>query len=129
MPKRTFWTTVGMGLGFGSSYWVNRRVRRAVARYAPENLQEELAQSARGLGRTVRDAVAEGRLAMAEREAELRGDVGGAESADLVEPAFSDRPVDPLPTSWHAAPRSSRPVSGSSSATTQPAGIAEGRAE
>jgi len=73
--KRLFWLVLGMGFGFGTSFWVTRFVRAAVANYSPERVSENLAASLRGLGGDIRAAVAEGREAMREREAELRGDV------------------------------------------------------
>jgi hypothetical protein len=42
MPKRTFWTTVGYGLGIGSSIYVQRRVRRTVDRFAPAEVRREV---------------------------------------------------------------------------------------
>lgn len=69
MFKRVFWLTVGTGLGLGASFWVTRRVKR----YAPK----AVVGAARSLGADVRAAVAEGRVAMREREAELRRMVSG----------------------------------------------------
>jgi hypothetical protein len=62
--KRAFWLTVGTGLGVGASLWVSRRVRR----YGPAGV----AKAARALQADVRAALADGRVAMREREAELR---------------------------------------------------------
>ncbi len=72
MFKRLFWLTVGMAIGFGTSFWIFRLVRDTLERYAPEQVAENLASAARRLGDDVRDAVAEGRQAMREAEAELR---------------------------------------------------------
>jgi hypothetical protein len=65
---------LGAGFGFGTSFWVTRFVRAAVANYSPERVSENLAGSLRRLGADVRAAAAEGREAMREREAELRGE-------------------------------------------------------
>jgi hypothetical protein len=75
MVRRLVWMLIGMGFGLGSSFWVMRRVRETVARYSPPRVSAEVAGSVRGLGRDLRLAVAEGREAMAQREAELRAEV------------------------------------------------------
>ncbi len=79
MFKRTFWATVGYGAGIGSSIYVQRRVRRAVERYTPDHIRREVTATTRRTmsnaaqaGRTVLDAVREGRVAMLETETELR---------------------------------------------------------
>jgi hypothetical protein len=72
MFKRLFWLVVGAGFGFGVSFWLMRFVRDTVARYTPERVSSDLAGALRGFGADLRAAVAEGREAMREREAELR---------------------------------------------------------
>ncbi|MGH9191636.1 MAG: hypothetical protein ACRDZ0_04075 [Acidimicrobiales bacterium] len=74
--RRLVWFTSGATAGFGGAVWIRRRIRRTASRYAPEHLQAEATASVRRLGSGVRDAVAEGRSAMREREAELRADLG-----------------------------------------------------
>jgi hypothetical protein len=59
--KRLFWLSVGVVAGLTGSYWLQRRVKQAVDRFAPENVQAD-----------VRAALHEGRVAMRTREAELR---------------------------------------------------------
>jgi len=76
MFKRLRWLTIGTLVGFGSSWWVQRAVRRTVERYVPERVTSELARAARGVGDDVRAAVSEGREAMRGREAELRAELG-----------------------------------------------------
>lgn len=71
MFRRLFWLIVGMGIGAGGSVWANRRVRRVLDRYAPEEVRSRLESRIRSVGDEVRSAVAEGRDAMREREAEL----------------------------------------------------------
>jgi len=73
--KRLFWLMIGLGFGFGMSFWVTRRVRETVARYTPERMSEDLSSAIRDLGRDLRAAVEEGRAAMREREAELRAEL------------------------------------------------------
>jgi len=78
MFRRLFWLIVGAGFGFGVSFWLMRFVRETAARYAPERVSADLAGALKGLGADLRAAVAEGREAMREREAELRTEVRGA---------------------------------------------------
>lgn len=75
MFRRLFWLSLGIGFGFGSSFWLMRFVRETAARYAPERVSAELTGAIKGLGTDLRTAVADGRQAMREREAELRSDV------------------------------------------------------
>jgi hypothetical protein len=71
-----FWFGLGTGLGFGSSMWLTRWVRETTARYAPERVSSQVSSGVRVLGQDLRDAVAEGRNAMRERELDLRHQVG-----------------------------------------------------
>ena len=75
MFKRLFWLAVGTGLGFGLSFWLARFFRSAVERYTPERVSSDLASALRQLGQDLKEAVAEGRAGMREREAELRQSV------------------------------------------------------
>ena len=81
--KRVFWMSTGYALGLGSSLWVQRRVRRTVERYAPEQLRQQLVDRTRDLTdrarQTVidlREAATEGRAAMRESEIELNAEFG-----------------------------------------------------
>jgi hypothetical protein len=76
--KRMFWLALGLGLGFGISFWAVRMVRQTVARYSPERLSSDLTSALRNLGRDIREAIAEGREAMRERELELLEGTGKA---------------------------------------------------
>ena len=75
MFKRLFWLTVGMTIGFGTSFWVYRLMRQTLERYSPEHVAETVAESLRGLRDDLRAAVAEGREAMRQAEADLRADL------------------------------------------------------
>jgi hypothetical protein len=75
MFRRIFWLVIGAGFGFGVSFWLMRFVRETVERYTPERVSADLAGALRGFGADLRAAVAEGREAMAEREAEIRADL------------------------------------------------------
>jgi len=74
--KRLLWLLIGVGFGFGVSFWLMRFLRSTVERYTPERLSDDLASALRGLGSDLREAVSEGREAMREREAELRRELG-----------------------------------------------------
>ncbi len=75
MFRRLFWLVLGLGIGFGTSFWVMRFVKETAARYSPERVSSDLADAFKGLGTDLRLAVADGRAAMREREAELRAEV------------------------------------------------------
>ena len=70
--RRLFWLLVGVGFGFGVSFWLTRFVRETVNRYSPERVSSDLAGALRSLGADLRAAVADGREAMREAEADLR---------------------------------------------------------
>jgi hypothetical protein len=74
MFRRLFWLLVGVGFGFGTSFWMMRFVKETAARYSPERVSNDLADALKGLGADLRLALADGRAAMHEREAELRAD-------------------------------------------------------
>lgn len=76
MFKRLLWLVIGLGFGFGISFWLMRFVRSTVERYAPERLSSDLGSALKSFGADLREAVAEGREAMREREAELRRELG-----------------------------------------------------
>jgi gas vesicle protein len=73
--RRLFWLVVGIGFGFGVSFWVMRFMRETVARYTPERVSADLADAVRSLGTDLRAAVSEGREAMREREEEIRAEL------------------------------------------------------
>jgi hypothetical protein len=73
--KRLLWLCIGMGFGFGASFFVVRAMRRTIERYTPERVSSDLSSALTQLGRDIKAAVAEGRAAMAEREAELWGEI------------------------------------------------------
>jgi hypothetical protein len=72
MFRRFFWMFLGVGVGMGSSLWVQRRVKQVAARYTPERISNDMATSVRALGRDMRLSIQDGREAMRQREAELR---------------------------------------------------------
>jgi len=70
--KRLFWLTVGLTLGSSCSFWLMRKVRRAVERLAPERLTQDVLRGARTVGSELRAALDDGKAGMRAREAELR---------------------------------------------------------
>ena len=76
MFKRLFWLTIGLTIGFGTSYWTVRYVRRTIERYTPERLAGDATRIVRTLASDVRSAAEEGREAMRKREAELWAELG-----------------------------------------------------
>lgn len=107
MFKRVRWVSIGAAVGFGGSVWAQRRVRRAVERYLPEQVAASAGERARNLRSDVRDALEEGRLAMRSREEELRAQVEGLPPARHLEavptasalpgggrPGWSDEVID-----------------------------------
>ncbi len=75
MFKRLFWLTVGLTIGYGTSFWLMRTVRRTVERLTPERLGEDAMAGAKSFGAQLKAALEEGRTAMREREAELRAEM------------------------------------------------------
>ena len=75
MLRRLFWLLIGMAVGVGASFWVMRFIRETAARYSPERVSADLADAVKGFGADLKAAVAEGREAMREREAELRAEL------------------------------------------------------
>jgi hypothetical protein len=84
MFRRLFWLMVGVGFGFGTSFWFMRFMRETAARYAPERFTADLAGAVKSFGTDLKLAVADGREGMRQREAELR--------AELREPAEGGPP-------------------------------------
>jgi hypothetical protein len=72
MFKRTRWMVIGYGLGATTSFVAARRLRRTAQRYAPNEVANRVGATVGGTARQVQSAVAEGRGAMRDREAQLR---------------------------------------------------------
>ena len=68
---------VGAGFGFGLSFWLMRFVRETAARYTPERMRSDLADSIRSFGADLRAAAADGRGAMAEAEDRITAELDG----------------------------------------------------
>ena len=72
--KRVRWIVMGMGMGATGSVWVRRKLRRFLRSYTPPAVATRAAASAKD---EFKAAWQEGRDAMRQREAELRGDASG----------------------------------------------------
>lgn len=77
--KRIFWSSVGYAAGISTSVYVQRRVRRAVEHYTPEQVRHDVgvkgrqvADKARDVVIDLREAAVEGVDTMRAREQELR---------------------------------------------------------
>jgi hypothetical protein len=71
--KRAFSIALGLGAGLLIGAYVVRRVDEASQAVAPANLAGQAGRAAGSFAERMREAVEEGRVAAAEREAELRG--------------------------------------------------------
>ncbi|MET0149625.1 MAG: hypothetical protein ABW009_14740 [Acidimicrobiales bacterium] len=71
MIKRLVWLTLGITVGALAVLRAQRSLRRRADRLRPERMATDLADALRALGVDLRKAVAEGRTAMSQREAEL----------------------------------------------------------
>jgi hypothetical protein len=72
--KRIFFAMLGLGVGLLIGAFVVKRVDEASKAVAPTNLAHQAGRAAGGLADRFRAAVEQGRAAMADKEAELRGE-------------------------------------------------------
>lgn len=77
--RRLFWFGAGMAAGSAGSVWAQRKVKEQLDRARPSQLVSAAGDRAKGVIGTARDALAEGRAAMREREIDLRRRYGVAE--------------------------------------------------
>ena len=70
MFKRTRWFAMGASAALGGSWWAKKRLAAKAKRYAPQRLAADAKATAKA-------ALSEGRLAMQQREAELRAIASG----------------------------------------------------
>jgi hypothetical protein len=101
--RRLFWLGVGAIAGASGTIWAERKVRTRLEALQPDHLVVAAGNRARDVGRSVVDAVADGRGAMREREAELRRTYdrdrpSSAAGADLHRPPAV--PTRPRSGSW-----------------------------
>jgi Family of unknown function (DUF6167) len=72
MIRRLFWFV----LGAGAAIFVLVKVRDALRQATPQAVGQRVADQAAGLGASARDFIDRVRAAMAEREAEIRTELG-----------------------------------------------------
>jgi Family of unknown function (DUF6167) len=70
--RRFFW----FALGAGVAIFVFVKIRQALSKATPEAIGQRMADGAAGVGASARDFTERVRAAMAEREAELRDELG-----------------------------------------------------
>lgn len=72
MIKRLTWWATGAVMGAGGSAWVQRKLRKTMARFSPPAIAGTAKGVAKELGQDLRSVLSEGRQAMKERETQLR---------------------------------------------------------
>lgn len=107
MFKRIFWMGTGIAVGASGAFWAKRKVEETVEQYLPEQVAIRAAETAKGLGTTVRQAAAEGREAMRTTEAELRARV---EARTFVGDASA--PAEPAPSTRRSGRVATHPGAG-----------------
>ncbi len=105
--RRLFWLGVGAVAGASGTMWAERKVRSRLEMLGPDHLVVSAGNKARDVGRSVADAVAEGRGAMREREAELRSsyDTSGRPGAAAHRSVPPVPPTRPSTGSWGGTSR------------------------
>ena len=71
--KRIFWLALGLGAGAAGAIMTMRFARRQASKVAPANLAREARGGLMDLAKLVSESIAEGRVAMREKERELQG--------------------------------------------------------
>jgi hypothetical protein len=77
--RRLFWVALGLGAGAASAIIASRFVRKQTAKVAPANLAREARGSMMDLARLVSESINEGKVAMQQRELELRSELEDAD--------------------------------------------------
>lgn len=124
MFKRLLWLVIGATFGFGCSWWVTRTIRHTIEQLSPEHMSQNLAAMVHNVGRRLREAVVDGRAAMAERELEIRASLepGAPLPSQLYPARLADRMgLVYLPP---AEDRELVPVRGGEDGRRQPGGLA-----
>jgi hypothetical protein len=70
--KRVVWFGLGAAAGASGVVWAEQQVRRRIEELGPDHVVTLAGRSARRVGRSLLDAVAEGREVAADTEDELR---------------------------------------------------------
>lgn len=98
--KRILWGSVGYAAGISTSVYVQRRVRRAVEHYTPEQIRHDVQVRGRQVADRARDAVvdlreaaADGVATMRAREQELRAEFAPDAGGAAGDPGHRHRPA------------------------------------
>jgi len=92
--RRVFWFGLGAATGASGTVWLERKVRARLESLQPDHLVVSAQDRARSMGRSVAEAVSEGRGVMRDRETQLRR---------RYDPVGST-PAKARPTNWPTAP-------------------------
>jgi hypothetical protein len=76
--RRGFWVALGLGAGATGAIVASRWARRQARRVAPQTIAREAKGGLLDFSKLVSESIQEGRRAMEDREAELRGDAAPA---------------------------------------------------
>ena len=107
--RRLFWLGVGAIAGASGTIWAEHKVRARLDQLGPDHLVVTAGNRARDVGRSVVDAVAEGRGAMRAREDELRRSYDPANRTGSVHRSPSSvAPTRPTTGSWSTGPNRHR---------------------
>ena len=74
--KRGFWLALGLGAGATGAVLASRWTKKQTQRVAPTTLVREAKGGVLDFSKLVSESIQEGKQAMAEREAELRDELG-----------------------------------------------------
>ncbi|HMK12146.1 MAG TPA: hypothetical protein VK461_11230 [Acidimicrobiales bacterium] len=91
--KRVVWFTAGAVAGVAGTAWTQKKVKQAAAAAKPRAVATRAAGAVRQRGADLIDALREGRLAMQQKEAELRAELDGrpGEVVEVIEVATPTR--------------------------------------
>jgi hypothetical protein len=81
--RRLFWVALGLGAGAASAIIASRFVRKQTAKVAPATLAREARGGMLDLARLVSESINEGKVAMQQRELELRSGLEQAEHDEI----------------------------------------------
>jgi acyl-coenzyme A synthetase/AMP-(fatty) acid ligase len=102
--KRIVWMGIGAAAGSAGTVWAQQQVRRRLDALGPDHLVVTAGNTARSaarkVGRTVTDAVVEGRTAMRDREEELTVRRDGARPARANHRTPAGGRAATRPSSW-----------------------------
>jgi hypothetical protein len=72
--KRAFWVSLGLGAGATGAIIASRWAKKKAKQVAPATIAREARGGLMEFSKLVSDSISEGKVAMAQRERELRGE-------------------------------------------------------